>query len=342
MERHPHQHRRHAGPRRFRRRGRTHPAHGRRRAGAGRRRRRPAAADQVRGRQGAQARPEADRGHQQGRPAGRARDRSRERSVRSVRRARRHRRAARLSDPLRLGQAGLDGGQPRRSAGSGHEAAVRSGAAPCAGADGRGRSVPPARHHSRSQSLSRPRRHRPHLLGLGEAEPARQGAGRQRQRDRAGPHLQGAGVPRPRAHGARRSLCRRHRLDRRPAGSDRRAHHLRTGSDGAAAGAADRSADAGHDLPRQRFAARRHRRIEGDEPHDPRSPAARSRRQCRAARLRIRRQGRDGSRRPRRIAARHPDRDHAPRRLRIVGVAAEGAAPPQRRPANWKSRSKRS
>ena len=41
--------------------------------GAGRRRRGPAAADQVRGREGAQAWPEADRGDQQGRPPGRAR-----------------------------------------------------------------------------------------------------------------------------------------------------------------------------------------------------------------------------------------------------------------------------
>ena len=41
------------GPRRFRRRGRAHPQHGRRRAGAGRRRRRADAADQVRARQGA-------------------------------------------------------------------------------------------------------------------------------------------------------------------------------------------------------------------------------------------------------------------------------------------------
>ena len=51
----PHQHRRYAGPRRFRRRGRAHPQHGRRRAGAGRCRRRPAAADQVRGVEGAEA-----------------------------------------------------------------------------------------------------------------------------------------------------------------------------------------------------------------------------------------------------------------------------------------------
>ena len=66
-------------------------------------------------------------------------------------------------------------------------------------------------------------------------------------------------------------------------------------------------------------------------PHDPRPPAARGRRQRRAAHPRIGRQGFDGGRRPRRTAARHPDRDHAARRLRAVGVAAEGAAPPQRR-----------
>ena len=80
--------------------------------------------------------------------------------------------------------------------------------------------------------------------------------------------------------------------------------------------------------------ARRHRRQQGHRPHDPRPPAARSRRQRRAARARIGRQGFDGGRRPRRTAARHPDRDHAPRRLRAVGVAAEGAAPPRRRPAS--------
>ena len=48
----------------------------------------------------------------------------------------------------------------------------------------------------------------------------------------------------------------------------------------------------------------------------------------------MRREGCHGSRRPRRIAARHPDRDHAARRLRAVGVAAEGAAARgRRRPA---------
>ena len=41
--------------------------------------------------------------------SGRPAHRSRQRGVRPVRRARRQRRAARFSDPLRLGQAGLDG-----------------------------------------------------------------------------------------------------------------------------------------------------------------------------------------------------------------------------------------
>ena len=58
--------------------------------------------------------------------------------------------------------------------------------------------------------------------------------------------------------------------------------------DRAAAGAADRSADRDHVLPRQRLAARRHRRRQGDEPRHPRPPAAGSRRQCRAARSRNR------------------------------------------------------
>ena len=73
--------------------------------------------------------PQAHRRDQQGRPPRRAPDRSGQRGVRPVRRARRHRRAARFPDPLRLGQAGLDGDEPRRLARRRHEAAVRSGAA---------------------------------------------------------------------------------------------------------------------------------------------------------------------------------------------------------------------
>ena len=99
--------------------------------------------------------------------------------------------------------------------GPGHEAAVRSGAAPRAAADSRGRAVPPARHHPRSQSLSRPHRHRPHHLRLGQAEPGGEGARPRRQADRDRPRHQGAGVPRARARAGRRSRGRRHRRHRR-------------------------------------------------------------------------------------------------------------------------------
>ena len=58
---------------------------------------------------------QADRRDQQGRPARRAPDRGGQRGVRPVRRARRERGAARLPDPLRLGQAGLDGGRASKA-----------------------------------------------------------------------------------------------------------------------------------------------------------------------------------------------------------------------------------
>ncbi len=69
-----------------------------------------------------------------------------------------------LDFPILYGSAkqGWMADEPRRPAGRRHEAAVRSGAAARRAADGRGRAVPPARHHPRSQSLSRPHRHRPH------------------------------------------------------------------------------------------------------------------------------------------------------------------------------------
>ena len=111
----------------------------------------------------------------------------------------------------------------------------------------------------------------------------------------------------------------------------------------AAAGAADRPADRVDVVHRQQLAARRHRRRQGDEPHDPRPPVARRRRQRRAARRRIRRQGLDGSVGPRRIAARDPDRDHAPRRLRAFGVApARRAAEGRDVTATCRSRSRKS
>ena len=115
-----------------------------------------------------------------------------------------------------------------------------------------------------------------------------QGARPRRHADRDRPHHQGAGVPRARARAGRRGRGRRHRRARRPAERDRRAHDLRARGRDADPGAADRSADAGDDVPRQRLAARRHRRRQGHRPHDPRPAAARGRRQCGAARARDR------------------------------------------------------
>ena len=69
LSRPPDQHRRHAGPRRLRRRGRADAVDGRRRDAAGRRLGGAAAADPVRAAQGARAPADADRRHQQDRPA---------------------------------------------------------------------------------------------------------------------------------------------------------------------------------------------------------------------------------------------------------------------------------
>ena len=84
-----------------------------------------------------------------------------------------------------------------------------------------------------------------------------------------GPHHQSARFPRPRTHRGRQRRSRRHRRHRRPAGGDGRPYHLRARGGGADTGPADRSADAGDDLPGQRFSPRRHRRRQGDRPHDP-------------------------------------------------------------------------
>ncbi len=161
--------------------------------------------------------------------------------------------------------------------------------------------------------------------------------------DRAGPHLQGAGVPRTRAHArstkplpatsCRSPVCRkppwRTRSARRksmeplpaqPIDPPTLAMTFRV-NDSPLAGTE------GIKVTSRMIRDRLLREAEGNV----------------ALRVsRIRRQGLDGSRRPRRIAARHPDRDHAPRGLRIVGVAAQGAAAPQRGRRDWKSRSKRS
>ncbi len=115
LPRHADQHRRHAGPRRLRRRGRARAGHGRRRAAAGRRRRRPDAADALRHAEGAVAGPAADRRRQQGRPARRAARMGRQPDLRAVRQARRHRRAARFPGRLRVGAERLGDDRRRMS-----------------------------------------------------------------------------------------------------------------------------------------------------------------------------------------------------------------------------------
>ena len=104
---------------------------------------------------------------------------------------------------------------------------------------------------------------------------------------------------------------------------------------------ADRSADAVDDLFRQRQPARGHGGRQGDEPRHPRPPVQGGGGQCRAARRagpQFRRLCRLG---PRRIAARDPDRDHAPRGLRTRRLASEGALSAATRTARFWSRSRR-
>ena len=129
----------------------------------------------------------------------------------------------------------------------------------------------------------------------------------------------------PGAH--RRRCCRggRHRRHRRHHAGDRGRHALRSLGRHAIPRPTHRPADALHDVPHQRRAVRRPGGRQGAEPGDPRAPAEGRRAQCRHPRHRIHRQRRLRGRRPGRIAARHPDRDHAPRGLRAHLVAAAGA-----------------
>ena len=103
---------------------------------------------------------------------------------------------------------------------------------------------------------------------------------------------------------------------------DRRRHAVRSRGRDAVPRPADRPADAGHDVPHQRRAVRRPGRRQGAEPRHPRPPAQGGRAQRRHPRHRAaRQQGCLRGGRPRRAAARHPDRDHAPRGLRAHRVA---------------------
>ena len=177
------------------------------------------------------------------------------RGLRPVCRARCQRGAARLSDPVRIGQGRLDGALASRSKGPRHGSAARSRDPAREATEDRAGTVPHARHHSGGQSLSRPHRHRTYLLRHGAAQPEREGPRPQRRPDRARPCDQGSRLPRARAHRRRRGVRRRHRCARRAAGGDGLAYDLRAGAGRAAAGATDRPPDAGDDLPHQRFAA---------------------------------------------------------------------------------------
>ena len=115
------QHRRHARPRRLRRRGRARPDDGRRGPAARRRLRGPAAADPLRPAQGARGEAAGDPRRQQGRPPRRPHRRGRRRGLRALHRPRRRLRPDRLPDRLhqrqsRLGVArgGGRGHRPRR------------------------------------------------------------------------------------------------------------------------------------------------------------------------------------------------------------------------------------
>ncbi len=156
--RHQDQHRRHAGPRRLRGRGRARADDGRRRPPARRRERGAAAADALRPAQGARGAAAGRARRQQGRPARRPRRRGRRRGLRALPRPRRRRVADRVPDRLlqraRRARRALAGRARRRP-----DAALRGAAR--RGARTRLRSRAPAagaRHEPRRLALRRPAR----------------------------------------------------------------------------------------------------------------------------------------------------------------------------------------
>ena len=100
----------------------------------------------------------------------------RQRSVRPVRRAGRHRRAARFPDPVRLGQERLDGAPRQRHTTIGMKPLfdlVIKHVAPPVVEEGPFRLLGTILE---ANPYLGPHHHRPHRLGLREAEPVRQGA----------------------------------------------------------------------------------------------------------------------------------------------------------------------
>ena len=202
--------------------------------------------------------------------------------------------------------------------------------------------LPHARHAARGQSLSRAHHHRPCVLRLDPHQRAGQGHRPSGRHDRAGPGVANPCLPRHRAGADRRGGRRRHRRRRGVGKVQRRRHPVQPGGGRAADRPADRPADAVDDLFRQRQPARGNRGRQGDEPRHPRPPVEGGRGQCRAqgrAGAQFRRLCRLGARR---IAARDPDRDHAPRGLRAQRLAAEGALSAAATRARFSSRSRRS
>ncbi len=101
------------------------------------------------------------------------------------------------------------------------------------------------------EPLSRPHRHRPRLRRFDQAQPGGQGSRSQGRRRRAGTRLENPRVSRHRAPADRRSRGGRHHRHRRSRKVQRRRHPVRARRLRAASGAADRSADLVHDVPRQ-------------------------------------------------------------------------------------------
>ena len=267
-----------------------------------------------------------DRRRQQGRPARRARHRGHQRGLRPVRRPRRDRRAARLPDPLRLGPQRLDGQIPGRAA---ERRASRRCSTSCSSTCRRPRP-------RKGRSACSARSSRPTRSSAASSPAASPRAASSRTRpikvlDRDGNLVESGRVSKILAF---RGL-ERQPIELGEAGDIVSIAGLVKGSvadtfcapevDDADPGAADRPADRHHVVHRQRFAARRHRGRQGHEPHDPRPSVPGGRGQRHPQDRGIDRQGFLLRVRARRAAARHPDRDHAPRGFRDRRVA-----PPRR------------
>ncbi len=302
---------------------------------AGRRLGRAAAADAVRAAQGARAAADADRRHQQDRPAGRAAAGSAERGLRPVHRSRRHRGAARLSGALHE-RAGGHVQPRRRRAGRGSPAAVRRDRRARAAAARRcRRAAADARREPRFERLPRPHRHRPHLQ-------------RPREDRRPGRRLQARRhVPRDQGHQALRlrRAASASTSRRRPPATSSASPGIEDITIGetiadvehriAMPPIADRRADGVDDLRRQHVADVRARRPVRHVAADQGSPRPRAARQRLDPRRADRHAGADEGARPRRAAAVDPDRDDAARGLRAAGLAARHRHQGRRTARSW-------